>query len=231
MARPLLVTQLHEILNAVAPRHGKDRRPHVRRIPVAESLECRGLMSITASGVISSTPDGSNFSYTIRLTNSNASTEGIGVFLYASFATSDFAPSGQDYLATKPLSVTAPTNWTGGAMGGGSGDGYSIQFYADNTTSDLLPPGSSLTFSFTSADTPSSVYGNSIFYPGTPVGTSWVTGTTNSTDTFVVTSTTTTPTPTPTPSPTPAPTPTPSPTPTPKPISTRPTTQIGRAHV
>ena len=83
MARPLIITQLHEILNAMAPRHRKDRRSHVRRIPVAESLECRGLMSITASGVISSTPDGSNYNYTIQLTNSSTSTEGIGVFWYA----------------------------------------------------------------------------------------------------------------------------------------------------
>src|SRR6516165_5461061 len=136
MARLLIVTQLHEILNAVARRHRKDRRSRVSRIPVAESLECRGLMSITASGVISSTPDGSNYNYTIQLTNSSTSTEGIGVFLYASFATPDFAPSGQDYLATKPLSITAPANWTGSSMGGGTGDGYSIQFEANNTTSD-----------------------------------------------------------------------------------------------
>jgi hypothetical protein len=192
-------------------------------------------MSITASAVISSTPDGSNYNYTIQLTNSSVSTEGIGLFAYA------WAESGQDYLATKPLSITAPANWTGTPMGGGSGDGYSIQFVADNTTSDLLSPGESLSFSFTSADTPSSVYGNSIFYPGTPVGTSFVTGTTSSTDTFVVTSPvvaspTPTPTPEPTPSPTPAPTPTPSPTPaatptpsstrTPTPISTGPTTPL-----
>src|SRR6516164_10098011 len=109
MARRLIVTRLQEILNAMGPRHGKDRRPHVRRIPVAESLECRGLMSITASGVISSTPDGSNYSYTIQLTNSSTSTEGIGVFLYAY---GDENPE-QDYLATEPLSITAPTNWTG----------------------------------------------------------------------------------------------------------------------
>ena len=83
MARPLIVTQLHEILNAMAPRHRRDRRSRVSRIPVAESLECRGLMSITASGVISSTPDGSNYNYTIQLTNSSTSTEGIGVFWYA----------------------------------------------------------------------------------------------------------------------------------------------------
>ena len=191
MARPLIVTQLHEILNAVARRHRKDRRSRVSRIPVAESLECRGLMSITASGVISSTPDGSNYNYTIQLTNSSTSTEGIGFFWYA------WAEPGQDYLATKPLSVTAPANWTGTSMGGGSGDGYSIRFVANNPTSDLLPPGNSMSFSFTSADTPSSVYGNSTFYPRTPVGTSFVTGTTSSTATFVVTSPTPTPTPTP----------------------------------
>src|SRR6516164_2379449 len=109
MARPLIVTQLHEILNAVARRHRKDRRSRVSRIPVAESLECRGLMSITASGVISSTPVGSNYKYTIQLTNSRTSTEGIGFFWYAY---GDENPE-QDYLATEPLSITAPTNWTG----------------------------------------------------------------------------------------------------------------------
>ena len=37
-----------------------------------------------------------------------------------------------------------------------------------------MQPGSSLDFNFTSADTPASVNGNSVFYPGTPVGTSFV---------------------------------------------------------
>ena len=40
--------------------------------------------------------------------------------------------------------------------------------------SDNVQPGSSLNFGFTSADTPASVNGDSVFYPGTPVGTSFV---------------------------------------------------------
>ena len=37
-----------------------------------------------------------------------------------------------------------------------------------------MQPGSSLNFDFTSADTPASVNGDSVFYPATPVGTSFV---------------------------------------------------------
>ena len=55
----------------------------------------------------------------------------------------------------------------------GSGDGYAIQFIS-NGSADNVQPGSSLNFRFTSADTPASVNGDSVFYPGTPVGTSFV---------------------------------------------------------
>ena len=146
MARPLIVTQLHEILNAMVPRHRKDRRSRVSRIPVAESLECRGLMSITASGVISSTPDGSNYNYTIQLTNSSSSTSGIGTFWYA------WVP-GEEFLATSPISVSPPTGWTDQITHAGAGDGYAIRFEASSSSYDVQP-GSPLNFGFTSANTP-----------------------------------------------------------------------------
>jgi hypothetical protein len=41
------------------------------------------LANITASAVISAQPDGANFDYTITLTNSSASTSGVGTFWYA----------------------------------------------------------------------------------------------------------------------------------------------------
>ena len=43
-----------------------------------------------------------------------------------------------------------------------------------NSAAYDVQPGSTLNFSFTSADTPASVEGNSVFYPTTAVGTSTV---------------------------------------------------------
>jgi hypothetical protein len=132
-----------------------------------ESLERRALLaSITPSAVISSKPVGSDFDYTITLTNSSSSTSAIGTFWYA------WIP-GEDFLATKPLSVTPPTGWSDQITNGGAGDGYAIMFTANSSTY-YVQPGHSLNFPFESADTPASVNGDSKFYPGTPVGTSFV---------------------------------------------------------
>jgi uncharacterized protein YjdB len=132
-----------------------------------EALEERRLLAtINPSGVISSTPDGSNFDYTIDLSNASTSTASIGTFWYA------WIP-GQDYLATNPISVTPPTGWIDNITEMGAGDGYAIQYISNSSTSNVQP-GSSLNFGFTSADTPASVNGNSIYYPNTPVGTSYV---------------------------------------------------------
>ncbi len=132
-----------------------------------ESLEERRLLAnITPSAVISSTPDGADFDYKITLTNSSTSGSGIGTFWFA------WVP-GEDFLATSPLSVTPPTGWTDSVTNGGTSDGYAIEFLA-SAPADDVQPGSSLNFSFKSADTPTSVNGDSMFYPGTPVETSYV---------------------------------------------------------
>ena len=55
----------------------------------------------------------------------------------------------------------------------GPGDGFAIQFLANGPANDVQP-GSSLSFSFTTADPPASVNGNSMFYPGVPTSTSTV---------------------------------------------------------
>ena len=55
----------------------------------------------------------------------------------------------------------------------GAGDGFAIQFLA-NSSASYVQPGSSLNFQFTTADTPAALSGDSVFYPGTPVGTSFV---------------------------------------------------------
>ncbi len=149
------------------------RVPRARRparagsIPRVESLEERVLLAnIIPSGVISSTADGANFDYTIALTNSSASDSSAGTFWYA------WVP-GEDFLATTPVSVAPPTGWTDSVTNMGAGDGFAILFTA-SSSAYYVQPGSTLDFKFTSADTPASVNGNSVFFPGTPVGTSYV---------------------------------------------------------
>jgi hypothetical protein len=171
MSRSFFVRQLQELLGALSPGNGrKKRRSRARRFTGLEYLEGRALMAtINPSAVISSAPaSGGDFNYTITLTNSSASTAPIGTFWYAWIA----VPF-EDFLATNPISVTPPTGWSASVTNIGSSDGYGIEYTA-NSSASAIQPGSSLNFSFTSADTPSSVNGNSPFYPGTPVGTSVV---------------------------------------------------------
>jgi IPT/TIG domain len=135
-----------------------------------ESLEERRLLadSIIPSAVISSTPQGADFKYDITLTNSASSNAPIGTFWFA------WVP-GEDFLATAPTSVTPPTGWVDNITNAGTTDGFAIQFIAGSTgTTNPVEPGSSMSFSFVSADTPAELMGNSVFYPTTPVLTSFV---------------------------------------------------------
>jgi PEP-CTERM motif len=119
-----------------------------------------------ASATITSTPDGSNFDYTIKLTDTSASPSPIGTFWFS------WVP-GQDFMATTPVSEVAPAGWNTNAItNGGAGDGFAIRWEA-NSAATAITPGNSLTFSFVSADTPAQLMGNSIFYPSTPVLTSF----------------------------------------------------------
>jgi hypothetical protein len=119
-----------------------------------------------ASATITSAPDGSDFDYTIKLTDTSGSPSPIGTFWFG------WIP-GADFMATKPISEVAPAGWSTNAItGGGAGDGYAIRWEA-NSTATAITPGQSLTFSFVSADSPSQLMGDSIFYPGTPVPTSY----------------------------------------------------------
>ncbi len=221
MSRSFFVTRLQRVLGALSPGGGpKRRRSRARRFTGLEYLEGRALLAtINASGVISSTAAGAGFNYTINLANSSSSNAGIGTFWYA------WVP-GQDFLATRPTSVSPPPGWTDNITNMGAGDGFAIQFLADSPANDVKP-GSSLNFSFTSADSPASVNGNSVFFPGTPVDTAFVYPQGPFSDAghqFVVT-----PMATPAPSPTPAPMPTPTPAPvsTPTPGLAPPVTVVG----
>ena len=162
------------------------------------------MATINASAVISSTAAGANFNDTITLSNASSSDSGIGTFWFA------WVP-GEDFLATPPISVSPPAGWTANITNMGAGDGFAIQFVANSAASDVQP-GSSLNFSFTTADSPAALNGNSVFFPNTPVETAFVYPQGPFSDAghpFVVTPATTgtpSPTPTPTPSPTPSPT-------------------------
>ena len=168
MSRHLFGTDLHHKLSGLtADRRNSARRSRVKRSPASSPWKRAALMAnISASAVITSAPAGANNSFSINLTNSSSSTSAIGTFWYA------WVP-GEDFLATSPISVTPPTGWSDQITNMGPGDGYAIEFTA-NTSVAALAPGHSLGFSFVSADTPAAVNGNSVFFPSTPVGTSFV---------------------------------------------------------
>jgi hypothetical protein len=148
------------------------------------------------SAVISSTPDGANFDYTIKLTDESTSNAPIGTFWYAWTAQPNFG-----FLNSTPTNIVAPSGWIGMVTNGPPGDGYSIEYLASSPAS-YIQPGGSLNFGFTSADSPAVVNGNSVAHPGTPVGTSFVYpqgAPTNNPAEFAVAPASPTPTPTPAP--------------------------------
>jgi hypothetical protein len=168
MSRSFLVKRWGEVLDTLK---GSGRRKRRRSQSLAfaslEHLEGRALLAtINPGAVISSTPVGADFNYTITLTNASSSGSGIGTFWYS------WVP-GEDFLASRPISVKPPAGWTDVITNEGGSDGFAIQFVASSPANDVRT-GSSLSFSFTSADPPTSVNGNSVFFPGTPVGTSFV---------------------------------------------------------
>lgn len=116
-----------------------------------------------SSATITPISTGATNSYSLTLTNGAASTSSIQTFWFS------WKP-GQDYLATDPLSVSSPAGWTDTVTtnGPGTGDGYAIEWIA--STGSVLAAGDSLGgFGFTSVDTPAELAGDSVFYPTTPV--------------------------------------------------------------
>ncbi|MHB1767988.1 MAG: PEP-CTERM sorting domain-containing protein [Phycisphaerae bacterium] len=126
--------------------------------------------------------------YTYQLSLTNTSTDGstVGTFWFA------WIP-GQSYMADNPIITSAPpspaspTNWHVGlvvkvgvdVIPGLDEKGSSIQWVAGPGSSfdstDALAAGQTLSgFSFTTPDSPSSVFGDSVYFPGTPVLTSQV---------------------------------------------------------
>jgi len=135
--------------------------PPASSTPVAKETASA---SIVAKQLTSTT-----FRYSITLKNTSHGKANlanqIGTFWYA------WVPD-EDFLDTAPLTVSAPKGWTDKITNVGSSDGFAVQFV---TKSKFLKAGKSLTgFTFTSTDTPSQVFGDSKFYPTTPVNTSFV---------------------------------------------------------
>ncbi len=121
-----------------------------------------GRAATLATATLTDVPlSASLFEYTITL--NNIGTTPLETFWYA------WVP-GEDYLATRPT-PKLPSGWTADITGGTPGDGYAIEW---TTSSAPLAAGSSLNFQFDSTDTPAAIAGGSIYFPGTPVGTSFV---------------------------------------------------------
>jgi hypothetical protein len=137
---------------------------------LAAALFARGASAApippTASATIAETTTGSTtFHYDLNLSDDAASPTPVGTFWFA------WKP-GQDYMTSSPTNVTSPAGWTDIITGGGTTNGYAIQWKATSSASDM-PAGSSLSgFGFDSADAPSVEFGESAFYPTTPVLTS-----------------------------------------------------------
>ena len=120
------------------------------------------------SGTITKVSGGPPYTYAMTLKDASDATQPIGTFWFA------WVP-GEDFLATPPISETSPVGWRMNAITNmGSGDGYAIQWISNSAASDILPGGSLSGFGFTTNDSPSSVDGNSVFFPSTPVLTSFV---------------------------------------------------------
>jgi hypothetical protein len=114
----------------------------------------------TASATISDTQlSPTSYKYTLTLSDAAGSPSPIGTFWFA------WVP-GKDFLTTSPTSVTFPTGWTDNITHIGSTDGYAIQWLTSSPPSGDDTAGTSLSgFSFISSDAPSTVFGDSLFYP------------------------------------------------------------------
>jgi hypothetical protein len=124
--------------------------------PAAAALDADATISATQL-----TP--TTWHYTLTLTD--AGTTNVGTFWFA------WIP-GQDYMPTQPVNIASPASWAAVVTGGNPNNGYAIQWVA-GTGAALTPGQSSSAFSFDSATTPQQMAGDSPFYPGTPMLTSF----------------------------------------------------------
>jgi hypothetical protein len=154
----------------IAPAYVYPTNPTPPTAPITSTAPTTALSTESASAiVVASQLTATTYQYSITLKNTSkgrsTGTNQVGTFWYA------WLP-GEDLLQTSPLTVTAPVGWTDTITGGGSTDGFAIQFVS---TKNPVKAGKSLKgFAFTSTDTPGQVFGNSSFFPTTPATTSEV---------------------------------------------------------
>jgi hypothetical protein len=120
-----------------------------------------------ASATLSSTQvDPTTWLYSIELDDTG--TTDVGTFWFG------WVP-GEDFMAVSPTDISSPGGWTDTITNGGAGDGYAIRWVAG--AGDAISPGNTLgDFQFESTISPTSIGGNSPFYPSTPSLTSFVYG-------------------------------------------------------
>ncbi len=105
-------------------------------------------------------------SWQYSLTLDDTGTTNLGTFWFA------WVP-GKDFMATAPSNIADPSGWSAITTHAGGADGFAIQWKAG--AGALLAPGQSLAgFMFDSATSPDQMMGDSVFFPGTPVTTTFV---------------------------------------------------------
>ena len=105
-------------------------------------------------------------SWQYSLTLDDTGTTPLGTFWFA------WVP-GKDFMATAPSGIDSPSGWSAITTHAGAADGFAIQWKAG--VGALLDPGQSLTgFMSDSSMSPAEMMGDSPFFPGTPVTTTFV---------------------------------------------------------
>ena len=151
------------ILLALAARSGRPRTAWRKSSLIVMALLCIAIApafgQLAATATISAIPNGSNFDYTISLTNTG--TTDIGTFWFA--WTPPGMPVEYDFLPSEPFSISQPTGWLGPASAGFPG--FSIEYY--NHGGSFIAPKETATFGFTSPDSPKTLQGSTFGFPNT----------------------------------------------------------------
>ena len=144
------------------------RRAAIGLAAVAIACACAAApaaASEAASATFSSTQlSPTSWQYSLTLNDTGTTT--LGTFWFG------WVP-GEDFMPTSPSSIASPAGWSAQITNDGAADGFAIQWKAG--AGALLTPGQSLTgFMFDSATSPTEMMGDSPFFPGTPVTTTFV---------------------------------------------------------
>jgi hypothetical protein len=132
--------------------------------------QVRAAESASATITLSSTTgSGASTIYNYAIALKDTGTTNIGTLWYA-WIPSPF----YDFLDSDPTSVGAPAGWINPVDHTGPTDGYSIEYYATNSSADVTPGNTLTGFTFSTPDSPAMLAGISTFYPSYAVGTSFV---------------------------------------------------------